>query len=197
MGMTARRSVGTTKSSSWLAPAASEGIGKVARLEADRDLDVQRAQPRPGAVGGDEAAGRGRPDADPRRVKLDGDVEARPPGDEAHRDEQRDQAAGRDEEQLLPAEPDTEQPGRHHDDDGGAARGRRHLPHPARDGTRRPQRGGEAVRQRGRRAARPARLAEIPDDDPERTRAPPPSSTRRDLSAGGPGTAAGRSHPPR
>ena len=147
-------------------PGGQRGNGEGRAVQADRDFDVQRAQPRPGTVGGDESARRGRADADPGRVKLDGGAEARPRGDEAHRDEQRDQAAGRDEEQLLPAEPAPEHPGRHHDDDGGAARGCRHLPYPPRDGTRRSQRGGEA----GCQPICFPCLAEIPDD-PERTRA--------------------------
>jgi hypothetical protein len=88
-------------------PGGQRGNREGRAVQADRDLDVQRAQPRSGVVGGDEAAGRRRADPDPGRVKLDGNVEARPPGDEAHGDEQRDQAAARDQEQLLPAEPDT------------------------------------------------------------------------------------------
>ena len=105
---------------------------------ADRDLDGQRAQPRPGPVGGDNASRGRRPDADPRRVKLDGDVKARPPDHEADRDEQRDEAARRHEEQLLPAESHAGEPRGHGDEDRGPSRGGGQLP-------RRPQRWHEVV----------------------------------------------------
>ena len=115
---------------------------------ADRHLDGQGAQPRLGPVGRDEPSRRGRADADPRRVELDGDVEAGLADDEADRDEQREHAAGGDEEQLRPAEPDAEQPGGDRDEQGHAPGGRGHLPG-----------GPEPVPQRGGRSRQPLPLA--------------------------------------
>ena len=108
--------------------------------DADGNLHAERAQPRPGLVDRDDPARRGHADADPRLVELDADVKRRSADHEADRDQQRDQAARGDEEQLLPAEPDAEQPGGHGDDEHPPPRRGSDLP----GGTDRAQRRSQA-----------------------------------------------------
>ena len=177
----------------------------------DRHLDVHGAQPRPGPVGGREPPRRGRADADPRRVKLDDDVKAWPADDEADRDEQREHAAGGDEKQFRPAEPDAEQPGGDRDEQGRPPGGRDDPPGGSQAAHAVP-RGDDPplppVRARwlrhhiGRRGAdrgwggRPGHHGQGLADTPERELAGA-RHVSRDSSAGGPGTAAGRPRPPR